>query len=251
MKQLALTTLLAVILLACKKDTTSTSETNQLELTENYLCEVIEEYDYANDFSDKQYDWVYQLVIENDSVYFLEKAFPLSSYDIPSGVGTHTLVMGTGYTITLTVSDHFNHIEYYTDFQSQLSGPSFSTSIIGNRTSIAPSSSSISYAGFGGNYLLYQQVYENYNAIDVDTTAVAAISYTVGNPYISVDGVQRYLPNFYSHYSGQSQYAQVFERTNMEFFWSSDSLYYHYHKASGQTIQYEDTTHYHLQGHRL
>lgn len=247
MKPILLLSFSGILLFSCKKDKVPPV------IDGNFLCEVVQEYNYTNDNSDTFFDYVYALEVENDSIYFYNYAFPLASYDINEGSGTHTIDLGPNRYVRLTMADHFDKIDFYGNFPSQLAGPSTSISIIGDRTEFTPTTDfSTPLNVQSGTYQLYQQVFENYNGIDHDTTANAIVHYDSQTHKIVVEGVSRPFPLCHSHYSKISSYTGNFiDKLNTQVYFANDSLYYHYHHTTGPTWPASDTAHYHFQGSKL
>ena len=252
MKQLLLTTLLAIILLGCKKDKTPVPQPEMSDYSGNFLCEINYQYSYPNLSNNKQYDLVLPFTIDADSIHFGGYSFDKSSFNIATG-GSDTLHPYGYATVILTISNQFNTIQLYSHYPSQLAGPSTTVIMQGNRTEFEPTSATTTpLETHSGDYLLYQQVFENYNGIDTDTTMPSYISYDANLEKIYVDGVGRPFPLCHSHYSATHNYNQGWvEGFTTELYWTHDSLYYHYHLTQGQQWPADDTTHYHLQGHRL
>lgn len=253
MKQLLLTSLLAAFLLGCKKDKTPLPEPEPVDYSGNFFCEVSYDYSYPNQNSDKQYDFVFPLTMDADSIYFAGYSFSTSSFNMVTGTGSDTLHPSGSATVILTAFNEFNSIQFYALYPSQLAGPTTTTFIQGNRTELEPTSAATTpLEMISGDYLLFQQVFENYNGIDTETTAPSYVSYDANLEKIYVDGVGRPFPLCHSHYTASYNYSQGWvEEFNTELYWTHDSLYYHYHLTQGQQWPPDDTTHYHLQGHRL
>lgn len=245
--RLLLTISFLFLLTACKKDKVHSIEGN-------FLVENTTSSSYSSSNSSASFDIVLPLTIENDSLVFDGYKFPLSSFDPLTGEGNYSISLPNSGFATLTLSNGFNEIVYHTILQSSPSGPIWEKYITGERTEYAVTSQTENTFGEkAGNYNLYIQAFENYNALDTSYFSNASVSYNPATSTLVVNGTERALPLFHTHYNKTYNYGNTGpnERILQDIYWDNDSLYFHFHHTSGISYPPQDTTHYHYQGSKM